>query len=184
MDGKPLLWFALGIVFTVSIGATVMRNDGIEFPDGSVQTTAAVGGERSYYLTNFAADGASALAACDTGYHMASLFEIVDPSNLRYAFNHADAATQADSGVGPPADLFGWVRTGEAASGAGEMDEGEANCGVWTSNDPGLNGTRVEIEDKWADIPLEAEIGPWDVDLQGCDDPDPQIPTGVWCVED
>ena len=41
MRERPLLYFALGILVTVSIGATMnLRSDGIEFPDGTLQVTA------------------------------------------------------------------------------------------------------------------------------------------------
>ena len=185
MENKPLLWFALGIATVVAIGGTnglVLRNDGIEFPDSSLQTTAAAaGGRQSYYLTTLSFTGGNALGACATGYHMASLFEILDPSNLRYATEETDAATQSDSGAGPPADLFGWVRTGEKTPLTGEADLGEANCLVWTSSSSAENGTRMELEDKWANFPT-IEIAPWDVEVEPCDDP--FADTGVWCVED
>ncbi len=42
MKEKWILYFALGVVAVVSMGQTMgIRNDGIQFPDGSLQTTAA-----------------------------------------------------------------------------------------------------------------------------------------------
>jgi len=39
---------------------------------------------KSYYVTKTSHDGSEALTACAEGYHMASLWEIFDTSNLRY----------------------------------------------------------------------------------------------------
>ena len=41
-------------------------------------------GPRKFYLTQALHNGAQALSACAQGYHMASLWEIHDTSNLRY----------------------------------------------------------------------------------------------------
>lgn len=41
-------------------------------------------GPRGFYLTTTTHTGDQALAACAAGFHMASLWEILDPSNLRY----------------------------------------------------------------------------------------------------
>ena len=41
-------------------------------------------GARKYYLTLPQFEGDQVLTACARGYHMASLFEILDTSNLRY----------------------------------------------------------------------------------------------------
>ena len=62
-----------------------------------------------YYLTSVSVPGDAALTACDPGFHMASLWEIHDTSNLQY--DTGRGLTQDDSGSGPPAAL-GWIRTG------------------------------------------------------------------------
>lgn len=64
---------------------------------------------RKFYLTRTGYTGARALSACTAGYHMASLWEIHDPSNLRY--DTELGFVQDDSGFGPPIE-FGWIRTG------------------------------------------------------------------------
>ena len=92
---------------------------------------------RQFYLTQTTHTGAAALYACAPGYHMASMWEILDPSNLLY--NVSRGATQDDSGDGPPNDLDGWVRTGNNASGAGSA--GSANCDAWTSQFEEDDGT-------------------------------------------
>ena len=55
---------------------------------------------RSFYLTKTTHTGAQALAACAEGYHMASLWEILNPSNLRY--DTELGVVVGDSGFGPP----------------------------------------------------------------------------------
>jgi hypothetical protein len=79
-------------------------------------------------LTKNSADGSQALTACAAGFHMASLWEIFDPSNLQY--DGTLGRTNDDSGFGPPtADFFlngGWVRTGFGSSATGAV--GETNC--------------------------------------------------------
>ena len=39
---------------------------------------------KSFYLTKTSHNGSQVLTACAEGYHMASLWEIFDTSNLRY----------------------------------------------------------------------------------------------------
>ena len=68
---------------------------------------------KSYYVTKTSHDGSEALTACAEGYHMASLWEIFDTSNLRY--DTQLGATAQDSGLGPPSISGlseGWIRTG------------------------------------------------------------------------
>jgi hypothetical protein len=65
----------------------------------------------SYYLTNGTFSGANADDACGAGFHMASLWEISDPSNLRYAYDRGDALQGADTEYGAPSDFWGWIRT-------------------------------------------------------------------------
>jgi hypothetical protein len=45
---------------------------------------------RSFYLTKVSVQGNAATSACAGGYHMASQFEMVDPSNLKYDL-HTDS---------------------------------------------------------------------------------------------
>ena len=62
---------------------------------------------KMYYITAGFFTGGDAITACDSGFHMASLSEIQDPSNLQYA-PRVIPAYQA-SGEYP--DHTGWVRT-------------------------------------------------------------------------
>lgn len=128
-----------------------------------------------YYLTKTGFDGMHALAACTTGFHMASLWEIFDTSNLNY--DTTLGFTQDDSGSGPPAEFaFGWIRTGitSNSSAAG----GQGNCNAWTSNNSGANGSEVFLTDLWADTTSIRSISPWFPRTDTCD-----TSQKVWCVQ-
>ena len=56
--------------------------------------------ERGFYLSLATFQGDQVRLACAPGYHFASLWEIVDTSNLRY--NNSLGKTTPDSGAGPP----------------------------------------------------------------------------------
>src|SRR5262245_60366073 len=71
--------------------------------------------KNKFYLTKDGFQGNAVLTACDAGFHMASLWEIHDPSNLQY---DTRGFTLADAGSGPPA-VLGWIRTGIFASASG-----------------------------------------------------------------
>src|SRR4030095_12687199 len=90
----------------------------------------AAKGQRQFYLTQSTHDGAHALSACAMGYHMASIWEIHDMSNLRY--NTELGLTQDDSGFGPPSGFSGWIRTGSIAN--NPPTAGFGNCQSWTSS--------------------------------------------------
>ena len=126
---------------------------------------------RSYYLTQIEHNGNQALTACAPGYHMASLWEIHDTSNLRY--DTALGITLSDSGFGPPSGIGGWIRTGSAASNA--TDVGRANCINWTSASGW--GTVASPDPTWDEAPVV--ISPWSAGV---------VPCGstfrVWCVQD
>jgi hypothetical protein len=133
-----------------------------------------VRGLRRYYLTVTLHKGNEALTACADGYHMASLWEIHDPSNLRY--DTALGFKRGDSGSSPPSGTVGWVRTGWDAN---ESDlPGSSNCNAWTSDSPFGEGTAVELPRLWrlTDGPV---ISPWISLGELCFEP-----LRVWCVQD
>jgi len=66
----------------------------------SERGNSARGAARKYYLTQTFHDGNEVLTACAVGYHMASLWEIQDPTSLRY--DNILGFNRADSGSGPP----------------------------------------------------------------------------------
>ena len=101
---------------------------------------------RKFYLDKDLSAPSSATTACATGYHFASLWELIDPSNLQYDFSHIDAINTSDSGEGPPIG-YGWVRTGY---GADFIDvPGQGNCNNWTSNSTSLTGTLATLSSTW-----------------------------------
>jgi hypothetical protein len=130
-------------------------------------------GLRRYYLTAALHKGNEALTACAGGYHMASLFEIHDPSNLKY--DTALGFKRDDSGAGPPTGTSGWIRTGWDAS-ESELP-GSSNCNAWTSDSPFGEGATVFLPRIWrlTDGPV---IAPWLSSGELCIEP-----IRVWCVQ-
>jgi hypothetical protein len=138
---------------------------------------------RSYYLTKSRHSGAQALAACAEGYHMASLWEIYDPSHLRYATELG--FTQADSGFGPPTGFpigelsaRGWIRTGYLS--VSTDDIGHTNCFTWTSDSQDDNGTVARLSPDWSSTFDAIRTGPWQASKRPCNHDE----TRVWCVQD
>jgi len=129
----------------------------------------------AFYLTQEGVEGDRALAACAPGYHMASLWEIIDPSNLRY--DSTLGVVEQDGGSGPPGDEFGWVRTGRGPS---TLDfEGLANCNAWTSSVADHHGTVVNLRGVWRPGLTVSPISPWSAVTTSCG---AQFP--VWCTQD
>jgi len=131
-------------------------------------------GLRMFYLTDADYDGNSADGAsvCAEGYHFASLWEILDVSNLEY--DQDLGATNDDSGYGPPSSIGGWIRTGYFENNDG--NPGKANCTNWSTTLG--NGTTVKLVPNW-DVSSIKDIHIWDVENHPCSS------SGyVWCVED
>jgi len=137
--------------------------------------SATVGGGRHVYLTATNYDTDEALTACGPGYHMASLWEILDVSNLVYDREHPDAFVRDDSGEGPPSNWYGWIRTGYVSSGS--TTAGQGNCRAWTSTSNADEGTAVRLAAAWETPP--GEIATWDANAFACN-----LPAPVWCVGD
>ena len=143
---------------------------------------AASSGMRQYYLTTTSYNGADAdgtdgngAGVCADGYHFASLWEILDPSNLKY--NTTLGYTQADSGQGPPNGRLAWVRTGYGSSTAATA--GLGNCNAWTSSEITHYGTYAYLPSYWPNPSVDIHV--WATDESLCD---PEKSWGVWCVED
>jgi hypothetical protein len=137
-----------------------------------VETSASTG-RRQYYRTWNSYTPTNFTAACAAGYHFASLWEILDPSNLEY--NNILGWNQADSGEGPPTNRHGWIRTGYNSEGTSGV-EGQDNCRAWTSVDVNDTGTRASLAWQWG---TNEEIHVWNLDRAPC-----WVPYPVWCVED
>jgi hypothetical protein len=132
-------------------------------------------GLRQYYLSDSFVLGADADTSCAAGYHMASLWEILDPSNLEYNTEHG--LTKADSGEGPPTDSeLGWVRTGYVSDDSNEP--GLGNCNTWSTSSGSSYGTCAGLSEGWE--PLSPDVGVWNVSFFPCD----LDFARVWCVED
>jgi hypothetical protein len=132
---------------------------------------AATAGMRHYYLYSAALNATYALTACTSGYHMASLWEMLDTSHLQY--NTALGDSRPDSGLGPPTGYSGWVRTGYGSNNG--TTAGQANCNAWTSTSG--NGTVVSLPSDWTAAPQDIHI--WTVSTASCGNS-----ADVWCVED
>lgn len=131
---------------------------------------------RKFYLTQTTYTGSQALTACASGYHMASLWEIFDTSNLRY--DTVLGKTQDDSGFGPPSQILGWMRTGRFAS---SVDlAGGGNCDAWTSADDADFGTVAGLNNDWTgDLNQGKNVRPWTAFANTCNSNQ-----SVWCVQD
>jgi hypothetical protein len=134
-------------------------------------------GLRKYYRTSDSYLPTEVLTACATGYHFASLWEILDTSNLEYDAILGDY--QDDSGYGPLTNRRGWVRTGYNSASTGYP--GQNNCLAWSEDDGAYQGTSAELPDQWTSTtPNEIpDIGVWIVGNAQCSTAIP-----VWCVED
>ena len=133
--------------------------------------SAATDGMRRFYLAPAVANAPQAVGACESGYHFASLWEILDTSNLVYNTALGVMPSGADNGSGPPTNMEGWVRTGYSMNNG--INPGQANCLAWTS--PTGNGSTVKLPYDWA---TGGEIHIWDAGVAACGSA-----SYVWCVE-
>jgi hypothetical protein len=138
----------------------------------SLASLPAGAGAKKYFLTPDSFPANAALDACGKGYHMATLWEILDVTQLKYESKRGQ--TRADSGSGPAAELFGWIRTGGSANTS--SNPGVANCNAWTSNLVADYGTMVELNGGWDDPAFSAS--PWNPVATTCDGTAP-----VWCKQ-
>ena len=108
-----LCLFGLVAVFLVSLG---LGSGAAASASRSSPASPSLQMQRKYYLTTTLVDALGVSTACADGYHMASLWEIKDTSNLKYNAT-LRLCTLADQGQGPPTingtdPLVGWVHTG------------------------------------------------------------------------
>ena len=140
-------------------------------------------GVRHFYLTRTLHTPIQAPSVCADGYHFASIWEIADPSSLRY--NTTLGVSSPDSGEGPPSTntgrggypvpARGWVRTGYEAWSSDTP--GQANCSGWGTNSEFARGTVVTLPSTWTGG--EQDIGVWNTEVRTCD-----THNRVWCVQD
>ncbi len=138
---------------------------------------------RRFYLTTDTYDGSQPLTACASGFHMASIWEILDVSNLVY--DTSVGHNNDDSGSGPPTSLPGWARTGDFAGDASEPN-GPENCSAWTSTVgigtyvvlPRSDWKQIQNDNGVADL-MPGDISPWAGYPLSC-----TASIRVWCVQD
>jgi hypothetical protein len=175
LDTLPMRLLILGLLAVLLaglVGSVAWAGEAASPAEGGRYAPLAQGvAGRQYYLTPSGSyDGSEATSACAEGYHMASIWELLDLSNLTY--NTTLGSQKADMGEGPPTHADGWVRTGNDASTTGEG--GQANCSGYTSATG--KGTVAWLPSDWESP--GSTIGPWRVGDEDCDD------ARVWCVED
>jgi len=139
---------------------------------GTETTLAQSTGMRQFYQTQSTFKGNEALTACGSGYHFASIWEIADPSNLKY--NTSLGFMRSDSGQGPPSG-DGWVRTGYAQNAANSV--GIANCSTWTSASVSDYGSKATLVSYWTTG--AQDVGVWNTTAASC-----AVGFQVWCIED
>jgi hypothetical protein len=123
-----------------------------------------------YYLTTATVLGGFALTACQAGFHMASMYELWDPSNLEYV--SPPGVTYSDLGTGPPASP-GWVHTGGTTSSS--STDPAPNCDDWISASSVKYGTVFRYRYSHASgIPPSLLAF-----SESCDDAQ-----RVWCIQD
>ena len=142
-------------------------------PQPAEAVTSGAGGRRVYLThANYATN--QVLTACASGYHMASMWEIYDISNLIYNYTHSAAEKKSDSGYGPPSYWNGWVRTGNDSSTSSTT--GTGNCSNWSSTSASAYGVSVRLSRTWETAP--GDLGPWDATSFSC-----SLIGPVWCME-
>lgn len=136
---------------------------------------------KKYYLSQSHLSGDLALLACAAGYHMASLVEILDPTDLTFDTDGDAIQFGSDQGVGPPSGVSGWVRTGSLSNDS--TTPGLANCNAYgqfangAPLGPGSRGTTVSL---LGDLTRGATVtGPWNAATDLCVNSH-----AVWCKED
>ena len=140
---------------------------------GTLQATVNAGvpvKPKMYYLTKNSVDGCNAIMACDSGFHMASISEILGSSNLQYA-NRSTTVYDSlvdDEGLGPPANHMGWVGSGVYQASGFVYD-----CEDISEYRDIHSGTTLILNDSSTSNMW------WQAAHQSWSQPEP-----VWCVED
>jgi len=160
------------ILLLVGLGYTFAQNKVVVVPLGEAGSP----GGRMYYLTTSSFEGNQVLnrTTCAPGFHVASIFELINASNLSY--DKTRGIVNPDQGAGPPTGNSGWVRTG-AISWTGQV-AGRANCSVWTSNSGADYGSAISIVTEWDNNVLTPELSPWVALTHAC-----SFGNNVWCIQ-
>jgi hypothetical protein len=170
------------IIALVAIAAVALLSHNVGNAQGTVFTSTAP--IRGYYLTKSTITGSKVLTACASGYHFASIWEILNTSDLHY--NTTLGRTNVNSGNGAPAissrstfadAAFGWIRTG---------GPDDPNCINWTSSN-GVDAGSAGVLNFSSGVPPSWSIavgGPNSTPIS-CDGTfsGTPLPIGVWCVQ-
>ena len=170
LDLSRFLVSALLALAVIVMAALLMRGPAPASAAGEA-LSAVTDGMRHFYLAPAVANATEAVGACESGYHFASLWEILDTSNLVYDTTLGVVPSGADAGSGPPTNMEGWVRTGYSMNNG--INPGQANCLAWTAMTG--NGSTVKLPYNWA---TGGEIHVWDAGIAACGSA-----SYVWCVE-
>jgi hypothetical protein len=183
--GLICAWILLPAIIILLVAANSVASTGRPPPAGASATVSALttlDTQRSFYLTRTLHPATGAPGACAGGYHFASIWEIADPSSLRY--NTALGLRSPDGGSGPPTatklwtlviTAEGWVRTGNNALASTPV--GQANCLAWSSDSESHYGSMANLPSDWT--AGEQDIGAWNAEASACD-----RTVRVWCVQD
>jgi hypothetical protein len=165
----PLLLIALGFVLLTQQETSLADSPQIPYQTPLSNPSPILG---SYYLSKSQYDGVGAINACEAGFKMATLWEILDTSILHYDTSLGYQPASGDAGMGPPSGEVGWVRSGGVASiGSGA---GNGNCAVWTYNVAGSYGTVIALPNNWTTP--GSSLGVWLADYRECN-----TRQRVWC---
>jgi hypothetical protein len=173
-----LLYTATAVLVLVAAVSVITHS-----ANGVIGTTTTAPA-RGYYLTKNTITGGNVLTACATGYHFASVWEILVTSDLHYS--KTLGRTNTNSGVGPPTvsgnstfsnAAYGWIRTGGPA---------DPNCLNWTSSNSVDSGSAGALsfgavhEPQWI-----IDNGTSTQTAISCDGTLSGTPLtiGVWCVQ-
>jgi len=172
----------LFFLVVVSLGYLVWNQrevSALDVPPSPDQSLTSSTSMREYYLTKDIYDGGNAdgsngngAGICAEGFHFASLWEILEPSKLKY--NTTLGLTTADSGQGPPTFWGGWVRTGYNGNISNTV--GQGNCNAWDSSNNDHWGTWINLPRDWT---TGQDIHVWEANIARCSQY-----SNVWCISD
>jgi hypothetical protein len=171
------------VVAIVVLAAVSLLTRNVGNAQGTVFTSTAP--IRGYYLTKNTITGSKVLTACASGYHFASIWEILNTSDLHY--NTSLGRTNINSGNGAPAlssntnftdAAYGWIRNGAPD---------DTNCLNWTSSNGADTGSvgGLEILGGGAQPQWVIDNGTGGGTAISCDGKlsGTPLPVGVWCVQ-
>lgn len=162
------LWAALSLGYREAAAGTE--------PDQN-EVPASLAITRKFYLTTDGHKASGAVLVCEQGYHFASMWELLDTSNLAYAGDTGAVWPGGDLGSGPPSEMPGWIRTGyESESDSGIP--GRDNCKNWMSDNSSFSGTTAQLRSDWTTGTGHYLHG-WEVTAVDCSQK-----RAVWCIED